>query len=205
MGHQTFSHSDLVEENWTPNIGADTTHGNSGWMVYFRNYASGRNSFPYDTGEGAPALSSANLRAAYADALTQESSFVGNVLHGVDAGGGLAYETTYAYHPWGVSGVYDLGNFYWEGTGTYDYGMAQSLTYRHGNYDNVNEGIVWDPSNPDHDLPDSLYLDSKPAFFGGYPWPWVDPTTGTVHILPAKARYDGLGVPPNAPRGLRWR
>ncbi len=89
MCHQTFSHSDLVEGNWTPTIGADTTHGNSGWMVYFRNDASGRNSLPHDTGEGAPALSSANLRAAYSDALTQESSFVGNVLHGADAGGGL--------------------------------------------------------------------------------------------------------------------
>jgi hypothetical protein len=37
-------------------------------------------------------------------------------------------------------------------------------------------------------LPDSLYLSGPPAFFNGYRWPWVDPTTGTVHKLPAQER-----------------
>ena len=39
-------------------------------------------------------------------------------------------------------------------------------------------------------IPNSMYLTSKPAFFGSNPWPWVDPTTGTTYTLPAKARYD---------------
>ena len=39
-------------------------------------------------------------------------------------------------------------------------------------------------------IPDSLYLTSKPAFFGANPWPWVDPTTGKTSTLPAKARFD---------------
>ncbi|MCL2724700.1 MAG: hypothetical protein FWD69_09715 [Polyangiaceae bacterium] len=43
-------------------------------------------------------------------------------------------------------------------------------------------------------LPASCYLTSKPVFFGSNPWPWVDPTTGTTHVLPAKARYDA-GTP----------
>lgn len=39
-------------------------------------------------------------------------------------------------------------------------------------------------------LPNSLYLTSKPAFFGSTRWPWVDPTgTTKVSDLPAKARY----------------
>ena len=47
-------------------------------------------------------------------------------------------------------------------------------------------------------LPDSLYLTQKPAFFGSNPWPWVDPTTGTVYTLPAKARFEaGTPVPPS--------
>jgi hypothetical protein len=40
-----------------------------------------------------------------------------------------------------------------------------------------------------------LYLSGKPAFFGSYTWPWVDPTGSTqLYILPAKARYDA-GTP----------
>ena len=42
-----------------------------------------------------------------------------------------------------------------------------------------------------HVLPDSLYLSSKPAFFGANPWPWVDPVgTTKLFTLPAKARWD---------------
>src|SRR5262249_29567357 len=44
-------------------------------------------------------------------------------------------------------------------------------------------------------IPSSMYLGTaKPAFFGSNPWPWVDPTTGTIYALPAKARYDA-GTP----------
>jgi hypothetical protein len=43
-------------------------------------------------------------------------------------------------------------------------------------------------------LPSSMYLNSKPAFFGSNPWPWVDPSTGTTYTLPAKARFDA-GTP----------
>ena len=32
----------------------------------------------------------------------------------------------------------------------------------------------------------------KPAFFGSNPWPWVDPNTGAVQTLPAKARFDAM-------------
>jgi hypothetical protein len=49
-------------------------------------------------------------------------------------------------------------------------------------------------------MPNSLYLTSAPAFFQGSTWPWVDPTTGTVHALPAQARF-AAGTPnivPNA-------
>jgi hypothetical protein len=35
-------------------------------------------------------------------------------------------------------------------------------------------------------LPNSFYLTSQPAFWpSGYPWPWVDPTTGITYTLPA--------------------
>jgi hypothetical protein len=42
-------------------------------------------------------------------------------------------------------------------------------------------------------LPASLYLSSKPAFFGTDTWPWVDHTGSTkLYTLPARARFDAM-------------
>jgi hypothetical protein len=71
---------------------------------------------------------------------------------------------------------------------------ALDMLYRHGNWDSVTSGVVWDPGNPVRTVPNSLYLTQKPAFFGTLAWPWIDPTGATaadrVKVLPAKARYD---------------
>jgi hypothetical protein len=64
---------------------------------------------------------------------------------------------------------------------------------RDGNWDWYLAKQTW-LANSVAPLPNSLYLASKPAFFGANPWPWVDPTTGTLHVLPAKARFDA-GTP----------
>jgi hypothetical protein len=81
-------------------------------------------------------------------------------------------------------------------------------TLVHGN--NVNGQISWDPAIPDHGLPNSYYLMSKPAFFGKLPWPSIGSEfplgEGTI---PAKDRYDsGQPIPdespvPPEPTGLR--
>jgi hypothetical protein len=78
----------------------------------------------------------------------------------------------------------------------------QPTTYqtvlRQGNFDWVSQKQRWhgiggsgatDASAPQI-IQNSLYLSSKPAFFGGNTWPWVDPSTGTTYTLPAKARFD---------------
>jgi hypothetical protein len=92
--------------------------------------------------------------------------------------------------------VYRLGDNGNGGAGgNWDTGQAASKIYRHGNWDNVTNGVVWDPSNANHTLPASLYLTAKPSFFGANPWPWVDPTGATrTQVLPAKQRYDA-GAP----------
>ena len=92
--HEAFTHHDLIEGNWTPNIGSDTTHGNSGWHTHLRNYATGKNSCGNITG---------NIRAVGVDAWTHDSAYVGNVLRG-----GNVYETT----PSSRNGtpIYQLGN-----------------------------------------------------------------------------------------------
>ncbi|HET9035976.1 MAG TPA: hypothetical protein VFN45_07215 [Myxococcaceae bacterium] len=173
--HGAFTHHDLIEGNWTPNIGSATTHGNSGWHVHFRNYATGRNSSGNVTG---------NLRAVGVDAWTHESAFVGNVLRG-----GNVYET----NPSSRNGtpIFALGNNFMFG-GNWDNGYAKAHIWRDGNWDSVYGRTVW--ASGAKTLPPSLYLASKPAFFGTRTWPWVDPNSGTVGTLPAKARYDS-GTP----------
>ena len=55
----------------------------------------------------------------------------------------------------------------------------------------VTREVKWDDSIPDRELPNSLYLSGKPAFFEDRPWPWVDPLGNVkLHGLPARERFD---------------
>jgi hypothetical protein len=184
--HQSFSHHELFEGNWASNIGSDTTHGNAGWLTFFRNYAPGRNSSGVQAG---------NVRAVGIDGYSREHSIVGNVLlqpglvvNGLPAvydcnDNGSCMTAAAVYRV----GANSMGGDYY----TRDDGTAARLLYRHGNYDFVNNNVLWDAGTADHSLPNSLYLTAKPAFFGTLPWPWVDPAGATkTHTLPAKARFD---------------
>ena len=195
MSHGSFSHSDLFEGNHTPNLSVDSTHGNNGWGVFFRNWATGRN------GSG---HANTYLRAISVDGWQREMTSVGNVLCSpsfvpgqfiIDPSTGFADPYT---------AVYILGGNAWElGTGRkfgadyMDNGQAASLFHRHLDFDYKTKAQYDNPSNPEKTLPDSLYLTSKPAFFGTLPWPWVDPAGATkVQTLPAKDRFDaGMPVP----------
>ena len=204
--HQSFSHNLLVEGNWAANIGCDTTHGNSGFMAFLRNYSQGYSS-DYDNG--------GNRRAANSDGWQREMAFLGNVLNAAD---GAKYEITGQED--GPT-VWSIGQFVW-GDGeqsdvqsdrppandmTYDgrswdtrqptfTSKAKDKLWRHGNWDAVNQDIAdWDPEFPNHAIPASLFLDNAPSFFGRNVWPWIDPTGESdgdrVKVLPAKARFDG--------------
>jgi hypothetical protein len=81
---------------------------------------------------------------------------------------------------------------------------VKATLLRHGNFDYVTNSVIWDPSVPDHTLPPSLYLSSKPSWWGSLPWPAIgpdlSPMTGTI---PAKQRYEGVDTtPPPAPTDL---
>ena len=68
--------------------------------------------------------------------------------------------------------------------------LVNPNTLRHGNFDYVSSSVVWSPAVANHDLPVSLYLVDKPAFFGSEVWPWVDPVGATkAAVLPAQKRY----------------
>jgi len=51
-------------------------------------------------------------------------------------------------------------------------------------YDVVNGGIVWNATNSDHAIPASMYLASKPSFWGAnQPWPPYDPAKVTAAAI----------------------
>jgi len=194
--HGSFTHHDLIEGNWAPNIGGDTTHGNSAWHTHLRNYAHGNNLL-------GGAMTS-NLRAVGMDGWTHDHAYIGNVLNVDEQVSNRVYETT----PFSKNGtpVYQLGNNYAGLGGNWDNGYAWDHIHRDGNWDNVRNCVVWKhgfhdescvPPVPPRVIPASLYLTTAPAFFEGYTWPWVEPLAGLRYTLPAQARFDAIS--PNVP------
>ena len=200
--HAAFCHWDLFEGNHTPNVTIDSTHGNNGWEVVFRNHCTGRNSNGHAT---------AYERAISVDGWNWEVSSIGNVLWTPGSDLELNYliwwplmnDPSAAPNPVfaGPEHVYLLGSNAWNpvsqtapGADFGDDGMAFENFHRHLDFDYMTQSQYINPDNPENTLPPSLYLESKPAFFGSEQWPWVDPAGAThadrVKVLPAKARYD---------------
>lgn len=76
---------------------------------------------------------------------------------------------------------------------------VKNTIIRHGNYDYVNNAVVWDPNIPDHAIPNSLYLTGQPAWWGNLPWPPIGPDlTPMVGQIPAQLRFAN-GMPAPAP------
>ena len=197
--HSGYSHSDLYEGNYAANISTDSTSGNNGWMVFFRNHAWGRN-----LDQTLPQAPGNNLRAMEVQGWNNEHTSIGNVWLTPESG-----EYPYERAVWSTPEdrnsdklvVYSIGNMAWNrsdggggGFNNWDDGWAFSKLYVHYDYNYVTNEIIKDASNT-ISLPDSLYLSGAPAFFDGFVWPSVNPDGATdgdrLGDLPAKARYEG--------------
>jgi hypothetical protein len=132
-------------------------------------------------------------------------SFVGNVLGFPGETWATGYE--------GIGSNQQVGGNMWmvcwqNNDSVPDGGKCQSTLLRDGNFDYFSKEVHWHgiggsgvnsgltpPANST--LPASMYLTSKPAFFGSSLWPWVDGSTATNPLpgqLPARVRYDA-GTP----------
>ena len=187
--HMVGPHHVLFEGNYGFNFDSDKTHGSSSYHTVFRNWLRGvRRPFVNPmTGDTVDDVAQRNLprRCAGSAAYSYNMTFVGNVLGAAGEMGGWIYDAT------GTGGmsraaIWLLGWDDWS-PNPYDPNVA-ATAIRDGNWDWVQAKQSWDGTPGD--LPDSLYMPGKPAFFGSQPWPWVDPTTGAVGLLPAKARFD---------------
>jgi hypothetical protein len=195
--HFTGPHHILFEGNYGHNADSDNTHGSSDYMTYFRNWLRGvRAPFvnpgtrhtvdDYAQGNGPG-------RAAGPMSYSYWFTFIGNVMGAQGKMSGWQYQnarlnTTFAI--WG-SGWGD-GSFWNIDPQMFNMSFPGHII-RNGNWDWVTSSQKWDDAP--FAIPNSLYLTSKPAFFGANPWPWVDPSNGTTHTLPAKYCYEQNKMP----------
>lgn len=179
--HCAFPHMELMEGNYAPHMGLANTHGNAGFLTYFRNYASGK--FASPAVYGSTATQTGNITALEFDGGAINMNVLGNVL------GTPGLMTAYDGYSSGTFSIYQLGA---KGAGASD--VAVSSLYRHGNYDTVKNQTVWNATVADHRLPASMYLTAKPGWWpAGTAWPWTGPDLSPmVGSLPAKARSDAM-------------
>jgi hypothetical protein len=204
--HFAGSHMELFEGNEGFNFDTESYWGNSTYGMVYRNHWTGlrRSAPPLNL------LDASNRRAVGLQVGAWWFTFVGNVLgfpgmqllSGRDFHRNKFNQKRFVYetdpenlHDDSVVPMWKLG---YEGTTWPKKAdpLVLARTYRTGNYDYATNTVVWDAKNPDHTLPPSLYLSSKPAFFGSNRWPWVDPTAttdaGRLGVLPAKVRFDAI-------------
>ena len=174
--HCSFPYMELIEGNWIAHAATDNVHGGAGYITFYRNYLSGQHLSVPATG---------NVVSFDLEANSMYINVVGNVLwkQGVTGIVDTKCDDTPA--------LYRLGSYLNPGDMcSNDARVAQTLL-RHGNFDFIRNQVEWDPNISDRDLPPSLYLTAKPAFFGNRPWPMADPTrTPPLGTLPAKDRFD---------------
>lgn len=186
--HCSFPHMELMEGNYAPHMKASTTHGNSGYLTYFRNYASSQ--FAPPAVYGSTAMQTGNVLAVGFDAGDINMTVVGNVLGSSAATdlGTAAISSTYMCFGSGGSCVYYFGS-------SSKSDVSYTSLWAHGNYDTVSAGVVWNPSIATHEIPASLYRSTKPGWWpADSAWPWAgSDLTPMVGSLPAKTRSDLLG------------
>ena len=197
--HMAGTQTALFEGNQAFNFDSDNTWGNSTHVTVFRNHLTAKR-------RGIPPVNligdTGNRRAIGLMEGHWWYTIVGNVLGTAGQSPAPFSSLTYeAVYPWNgeVSPMFILG-YNPENWNAPPDPKVLSTLIRAGNYDYVTNQVHWEDLH-EQSLPHSLYLTSKPEFFGSYKWPWVDPTgTTKVYALPARARFDA-GTPFAGPPG----
>jgi len=221
-GHMTTGHMELFEGNYTQNYNCDTYWGNQIYITVFRCWLTGLRAaagplrtytsgvFPYkDFGDRDPA----NIQgfSKYNNVVGCVLGFNGQVLFNDPPSGET--QTSFQYEQltslqgnevnmwcFGKTQVAAGGVVFTPGT--------ENGQLRQGNWDWFTQQQRWhgiSGSGPNDNtrpfpIPASLYLTSKPAFWGYTQWPWIDPSTGATYTLPAKARFEIIaGLSPIPP------
>lgn len=217
--HGAHPMMNLIEGNVVERIFQDNVWGNASHETVFRNYITGVQTHcpPYDA-RGAEQTAS-TVWPFYARFVvylgwgSRNFNFVGNVLGAPDfvtnwsssagPGNGTPIDAEYSILPPEEYSPYQIPSWLWVAgygsTSEHTEIEAWDSTLKHGNWDVVTETVIWDGSIADHTIPESLYLPSKPAWFGTLAWPPFNssnPSAASVDDIPAGYRYLNGSDPP---------
>ena len=207
--HCAFPHMELMEGNWAPHMGATTTHGNAGYLTYFRNYATSQWT-PSVANQSTSAIiwsqpfkpQDANVGTLDWEAPDVNMTAIGNVF-GSTSNAALALPAELGTTSADQNGTPATSNVYTSNGGTLAIylvdttNIAWTSAWLTGNFDTVNAKVMWNASAltanlpvSTQALPSSLYYAKKPAWWPAQtPWPWAGPDLSPkVADLPAHAR-----------------
>jgi hypothetical protein len=216
LNHTPFPCYNLMEGNYTAYVQSDYYYGPSGYTTILRNRLPGNSS-----------ATTLHRLAVSIDSNQRYYSVVGNQIGEVTAPSSLYLTKAGVTETWAQPGaitwyyamagdnasytksyLYRLG-YPFSGnnsTSTAPYAVRDMTvltnTVINANWDAVNLGVTYDASG-DTTVPDSFYLDSKPAFFKGLAWPPYGPsapggTSNEIARLPAGWRLLNNVDPPAA-------
>jgi len=182
--HPSFN---LFEGNIAPQIAFDSYHGSSSHSTVFRNALAGSDG---SNGAGPQGATTGNAHAINIAKYNRYCNVIGNVLgtNGINN----YYEQSSASPRGTDQAIYKLGY-----SSSNYFAPADAMVYktllRHGNFDVVNGSTLWDPAIPDHTLPPSLYLSSKPSWWGPGQWPSIGPDLSPMNGgNPAMLRFQQI-------------
>lgn len=191
--HQAHIAKTLWEGNYGTGLTFDEVGGSNSHNIAFRNRFTG-----YDESTQQNAATE-NHGCVVTWSTSGYNNIVGNVLG--KSGESAQYEDDDPYNS-STKNIYCYEGGY--------AGVSWTTQYRHRNYNYLTDtikdcGTAGEPGcqseSEDTTLPDSLYLSSKPAWFGSQTYPPVDPTSPALtdaNRLPAKVFYDTGSWPEEA-------
>ncbi len=208
--HCAFPHMELMEGNWAPHMGATITHGNAGYLTYFRNYASDQFAPSAPAQASSAIVWSQPFAPQYAGVTSLDfpspdvnMTVVGNVL-GSTEDGTLGLPASLGTTSTGQGAAPATTQVYTNADGSMlavllvdDTTVAWTSLWLHGNFDTVNKKTMWNASPLTQNLPASaqalpasLYYSARPRWWpSSTPWPWVGPDLSPrVGSLPAEER-----------------
>jgi hypothetical protein len=195
--HGAHPQFNLFEGNITSHFISDSFWGTSSSATVFRNWITGHatSHAPYSTRGSAGASYELTQARRAVDIWDGQTSFsvVGNII-----GDSTMTDAVYKIvSP--ASRPYDTKKYLWslgyattaDGGGLAILQNPAATLVDHGNYDYARKSVQW-TTGLDQTLPNSLFLTSKPAWFGSLGWPAFDPSNPNpaVDAIPAGYRYN---------------
>ncbi len=205
--HCAFPHMELMEGNWAPHMGATTTHGNAGYLTFFRNYSSSQWQHANPNQATSSLIWSLPFTPQYANVTCLEfpspdvkMTLIGNVW-GSTTDTSLGVPTSLGTTSASQGSAPATSQVYIDPNAGLSILMIDETTvtwsslWLTGNFDTVNKATMWNASPltaslpaSTRSLPSSLYYSARPAWWpAAQAWPWVGPElTPKVNSLPAQ-------------------